>query len=100
MPVIALSLKVLLLKLKLTAKAYWPVGLALGKLGVVRAPGRAERLVLDNSVAGTNSQCHVPEKQCFPNIQDVSQSFPPPGKLYAPGGHLRRRKAGAQALPH
>ena len=58
------------------AKAYWPVGLALGKLGVVRAPGRAERLVLDNSVAGTNSQCHVPEKQCFPNIQDVSHCFP------------------------
>ena len=45
------------------AKAYWPVGLALGKLGVVRAPGRAERLVLDNSVAGTNSQCHVPESE-------------------------------------
>ncbi|CAE7338940.1 unnamed protein product, partial [Symbiodinium sp. CCMP2592] len=26
------------------AKSRWPVGLALGKLGVVRAPGRAERL--------------------------------------------------------
>ena len=58
------------------AKANWPVGLALGKLGVVRAPGRAERLVLDNSVAGTNSQCHVPEKQCFPSIHDVSHCFP------------------------
>ena len=43
---------------------------------MVRAPGRAERLVLDNSVAGTYSQCHVPEKQCFPNIQDVSHCFP------------------------
>ncbi|CAE7643160.1 unnamed protein product [Symbiodinium sp. CCMP2592] len=50
------------------AKSRWPVGLALGKLGVVRAAGRAERLVLDNSVAGTNSQCSVPERQCFPSI--------------------------------
>ncbi|CAE7196317.1 unnamed protein product [Symbiodinium sp. CCMP2592] len=58
------------------AKSRWPVGLALGKLGVVRAPGRAERLVLDNSVAGTNSQCTVPERQCFPSIHDVSHSFP------------------------
>ena len=53
------------------AKAHWP-GLALGKLRVVRAPGRTERLVLDNSVAGTNSQCHIPEKQCFSSIHDVS----------------------------
>ncbi|CAE7277494.1 unnamed protein product [Symbiodinium sp. CCMP2592] len=58
------------------AKSRWPVGLALGKLGGVRAPGRAERLVLDNSVAGTNSQCTVPERQCFPSIHDVSHSFP------------------------
>ena len=82
------------------AKANWPVGLALGKLGVVRAPGRAERLVLDNSVAGTNSQCHVPEKTVFPEHSRCLALIPPSGKLHAPDGPLHRRETGAQALPN
>ena len=48
------------------ARAEWPTGLALGKLGVVRAPGRKERLVLDNSICGTNANCVVPERQLMP----------------------------------
>ena len=76
MPVTALSLGVRWLRL---TKAYWPVGLALGKLGVVRAPGRAERLVLDNSVAGTNSQCHVPENSVS-RTSRMSRIASPSGK--------------------
>ena len=58
------------------AKTEWPTGLALGKLAVVRAPGRKERLVLDNSVCGTNANCFVPERQLMPSVRDVMASFP------------------------
>ena len=58
------------------ARSEWPVGLALGKLGVVRAPNRKERLILDNSVCGTNSNCFVPERQLMPSVRDVMASFP------------------------
>ena len=47
------------------AKKRWPLGLALGTLGVVRSPGRSDRLVLDNSICGTNSNCWIPERQCI-----------------------------------
>ena len=58
------------------ARSEWPTGLALGKLGVVRAPGRKERLVLDNSICGANANCVVPERQLMPSVRDVMSAFP------------------------
>ena len=58
------------------AKAKWPGTLAIGKLSVVRAPNRSERLVLDNSVCGTNASCSVPEVQHMPSVRDVMHCFP------------------------
>ena len=58
------------------AKRTWPDGLAIGKLGVVRAPGRSERLVLDNTICGTNANCCIPERQCMPTVRDVKASYP------------------------
>ena len=58
------------------AQRAWPLGVAIGKLSVVRAPGRSERLCLDNSVCGTNANCWVPEKQHMPSVRDVVHSFP------------------------
>ena len=43
---------------------------------MVRSAGRKDRLVLDNSICGTNSNCSVPERQCMPTVRDVTQSFP------------------------
>ena len=58
------------------AQRAWPLGVAIGCLSVVRAPGRSERLCLDNSVCGTNANCWVPEKQHMPSVRDVVHSFP------------------------
>ena len=58
------------------AQLMWPGCLAIGKLSVVRAPGRAERLVLDNSICGTNSNCRVPEVQHMPSVRDVMHTYP------------------------
>ena len=58
------------------AKKEWPLGLAIGKLGVVRAPGRSERLVVDNTVCGTNANCNIPERQCMPTVRDVKPCYP------------------------
>ena len=58
------------------AQRLWPLGVAIGKLSVVRAPGRSARLCLDNSVCGTNANCWVPEKQHMPSVRDVVHSFP------------------------
>ena len=58
------------------AKREWPLGLAIGKLGVVRSPGRSERLVLDNTVCGTNANCSIPERQCMPTVRDVQHCYP------------------------
>ena len=50
-------------------------GTALGKLGVVRAPGRSGRLVLDNS---TRDKCQLrgAKNQATPSALDVMHSFP------------------------
>ena len=58
------------------AKKEWPLGLAIGKLGVVRAPGRSERLVLDSTICGTNANCNAPERKCMPTVRDVKASYP------------------------
>ena len=58
------------------ARARWPLGVALGKLGIAFADNRAPRLVLDNSICGTNGACWIPEKQNMPTASDVIRSFP------------------------
>ena len=58
------------------ARAAYPLGVALGKLGLVKAPFRKPRLVLDNSICGANANCFVPEKQRTPSVHDVMNSLP------------------------
>ena len=58
------------------ARAAYPLGVALGKLGLVKAPFRKPRLVLDNSICGTNANCFIPEKQRMPSVHDVMNSLP------------------------
>ena len=43
------------------AKAFWPKGVALGKLNVVFAEGKDPRLVLDSTICGVNPRCHTPK---------------------------------------
>ena len=52
-----------------SAEARWPLGIALGKLGVVHADNRDPRLVLDSTICGMNGRCFIPEKQRLPNIR-------------------------------
>ena len=54
------------------AETRWPKGIALGKLGVVHADNRDQRLVLDSTICGMNGRCHLPEKQRLPNLRHVS----------------------------
>ncbi|CAE7939618.1 unnamed protein product, partial [Symbiodinium necroappetens] len=49
---------------------------AVGKVNIVKAPGRASRLVLDNSVCNTNQNCTVPEQFSLPSLQDIQAAFP------------------------
>ena len=58
------------------ARAAYLLGVALGKLGLVKAPFRKPRLVLDNSICGTNANCFIPEKQRMPSVHDVMNSLP------------------------
>ena len=63
-----------------SAEARWPLGIALGKLGVVHADNRDPRLVLDSTICGMNGRCFTPEKQRLPNIRHISwflSSCPP-----------------------
>ena len=63
-----------------SAEARWPLGIALGKLGVVHADNRDPRLVLDSTICGMNGRCFIPEKQRLPNIRHISwflSSCPP-----------------------
>lgn len=58
------------------AKARWPKGVGLGKLGLAFSDSRKPRLVLDNTVCGTNSACAIPEKQNMPSASDMVRCFP------------------------
>ena len=58
------------------AQQEWPQGVALGKLSIAFSATRSPRLVLDNTVSGTNNACVVPEKQSMPSAWDVMRSFP------------------------
>ena len=48
------------------AQEQWPLGVAVGKLGLVLAEGRNPRLVVDNTVCGVNARCVMPEKATLP----------------------------------
>ena len=37
---------------------------------------RPPRLVLDSSICNTNQNCCIPERQCYPSVRDVLESFP------------------------
>eukprot|EP00435_Cladocopium_sp_Y103_P017315 s3615_g4.t1 len=58
------------------AQQQYPLGVALGKLGVAHPEGRAPRLVLDNSVCGLNERCKIPERSTLPSAKDVLRTFP------------------------
>ena len=49
---------------------------AVGKVNIVKAPGRSPRLVVDNSVCNTNQNCFVPEQFSLPSLQDIESAFP------------------------
>ena len=49
---------------------------AVGKVNIVKAPGRSPRLVVDNSICNTNQCCHVPEQFSMPSLQDIQSCFP------------------------
>ncbi|CAE7223789.1 unnamed protein product [Symbiodinium sp. CCMP2592] len=50
---------------------------AVGRVNIVKAPGRAARLVIDNSMCSTNQNCHVPEQFSLPSLQDIQAAYPP-----------------------
>ena len=49
---------------------------AVGKLGLVLAPGRPPRLVVDSSVSGVTSNTHLPNRSANPSLMDVRRSVP------------------------
>ena len=49
---------------------------AVGKLGVVLAPGRPPRLVVDSSVSGVTSNTHLPNRSANPSLMDVRRIIP------------------------
>ena len=58
------------------AQQEYPAGVAIGKLGVARAEGRAPRLVVDSSVCGLNGRCIIPERSTLPTAKEVLCSYP------------------------
>ena len=58
------------------AQREYPAGVAIGKLGVARAEGRAPRLVVDSSVCGLNGRCIIPERSTLPTAKEVLRSYP------------------------
>ena len=49
---------------------------AVGRVNIVKAPGRSPRLVVDNSICNTNQNCTVPEQFSLPCLQDIQASYP------------------------
>ena len=58
------------------AQRQFPLGVALGKLGIAHSDGRAPRLVLDQTICGLNGRCHIPERSTLPSVKDVLRTFP------------------------
>ena len=54
---------------------------AVGKLGVVLAPGCPPRLVVDSSVSGVTSNTQLPNRSANPSLMDVRKSIPLSGSL-------------------
>ncbi|CAE7204615.1 unnamed protein product [Symbiodinium sp. CCMP2592] len=50
---------------------------AVGRVNIVKAPGRSARLVIDNSICNTNQNCQVPEQFSLPSLQDIQSAYPP-----------------------
>ena len=48
----------------------------MGRVNIVKAPGRSPRLVVDNSICNTNQNCTVPEQFSLPCLQDIQASYP------------------------
>ena len=49
---------------------------AVGKINIVKTPGRAARLVIDNSVCNTNQNCTAQEQFSLPSLQDIQAAYP------------------------
>ena len=58
------------------AQQRYPLGVALGKLGIAHADGRPPRLVLDQTICGLNGRCVIPERSTLPSAKDVLRTFP------------------------
>ena len=58
------------------AQLRWPTGVAIGKLGLALSDSRPPRLVMDSSICGVNSRCHIPERSTLPTARDVLGSYP------------------------
>ena len=58
------------------ARRAFPLGLAIGKLGLAITESRPPRLVVDSTVCGTNGNCIVNEHQCMPSAKDILRTFP------------------------
>eukprot|EP00435_Cladocopium_sp_Y103_P033360 s2344_g8.t1 len=54
----------------------YPAGVAIGKLGVATSDTRPPRLVVDSSICGLNSRCHIPERSTLPTAKDILRSYP------------------------
>ena len=57
------------------AQATWP-HVAVGKMNIVHSANRKPRLVVDSSICGTNSSCHIPERYSLPSLTSLMHSFP------------------------
>ena len=50
--------------------------LAIGRLGLALSDNRPARLVVDSSVCGVNSRCHIEERSTLPSALDVMRVYP------------------------
>ena len=57
------------------ARRQWPLGIAKGKLGVQRSPGKDPRLTCDSTVCGTNPCTYIHEKIRLSVLVDVVDGF-------------------------
>ena len=58
------------------AQEKWPLGVAVGKLGLALSEGRPARLVVDSSICGVNSRCFMPDKSTLPTARDILRTYP------------------------